>query len=258
MRYLDIFFGSWKIVHNKKIIVITLIEFLFLILITTGALAAVTTIADKVDDLRNLQDGLAVEEENIDYNSLLFNLSVLSGILDEIVKIAIVFFIFAFIISGFFFGLNWKMCKNLTLNKKLFDNFNLNYILRFYLINFIWFGLFGLIFYLMYQNGFDYYLFFIILGVFFYFIWIGYSNFDEKKIFKSFLEGIKLSFKVHIFVPAFLIFIAILALLSYLFGSFNYMIISFISSLIAAFMFVWFRVFIIEICGKQDSNLRKH
>lgn len=248
MNLLNIFLDSWKIIKNKKILILIGIEFLFFVLLTIGALISINFIAERAQNLQTFQQEFQVDE-NANPNYLYENLLLLSNLLDEIIKAAVYFFIFFFLVFGFFMGLQWSMSRNLIEKRKLLQNYNLNHVLKSYLLTLIWLLIFAAAFYALYEIGFNYTIFFAILALLFYFIWVGFSCLDEKKnILADFWNGIRTSLvKFHILILVFLIFAIILFATSYLFDFTNYGFFSIILSIIGIFLFVWFRIFLIKI-----------
>ncbi len=266
MKFLKIFLESWRVLNNKKILAVLGIEFLFFLLLAMNAIVSVNFISDKVNDLKNFEQGFAVDE-NSDANYLYGSLIFLSGIINEIFKTVIIFSVISFLLFGFFMGIIWKWSFNIINKKILLKDYNKKYFLNFYLLSLIWFLIFSGAFYLLYNLGFSYGIFALILILLFYLVWINLSCFVlNNKIINSLVNGIKLSvIKFYIFIPAFLMLWILLYAFSYVFGMFNNNFISAIGSLFGIFIFVWFRIFLILICGdiynpilicgRQDSNL---
>ena len=256
MNFLNLFLESVKKLKSKKIFALFGIEFLFFLLLMLLALVTVTSVAEDVNQLRNFQQEFTVDE-NVSVNYLYNNLISLSNIVDDIFRVAIIAFSILFFLSGFFNGILWKGSVNLIHEKPLFKDYNVKYLLNFFLLTFIWFAVFAGAFYLLYQYGFSYGIFAIILILFFYFAWISFGYYAlDKKLINSFIRGFVFAVKkFYIFVPAFLLLAIILFLGSYLFGLFNNLFVSFLASVFLTLIFAWFRIFLILICGRQDSNL---
>ena len=260
MKFLKIFLDSWKVLNNKKVLAIVGIEFLFFLLLMINAIVSVNFISGKVNDLKDFNQEFSVDE-NSDTNYLYGSLVFLSQILDDIVKTVVIFAVISFILFGFFMGILWKWSFNFIHKKNLLKDYNRNYFFNFYLLSLIWFVFFAGAFYLLYNFGFSYEIFALICILFIYLVWINLSCFAvDNKILNSFLNGLKLSvMKFYFFIPAFISLWVLLYAFSYLFGVLNNNnILSLIGSLIGIFLFVWFRIFLIMICGEQDSNLRRH
>ena len=94
MNYFDLFLDSWKILKNKKTLILIGVEFLFFILLTIGALVSVTFITERAQNLQAFQQEFQVDE-NANPTYLYQNLLLLSQMLDEIIKAAVYFFIFS-------------------------------------------------------------------------------------------------------------------------------------------------------------------
>ncbi|MBI2508234.1 hypothetical protein HYV89_04750 [Candidatus Woesearchaeota archaeon] len=257
LNFLKLFLESLKILKNKKIFALFGIEFLFFLLLMILALVTVTSVAEDVNQLRNFQQEFTVDE-NASANYLYENLLSLSNILNDLIKIVIAAFIILFFISGLFNGILWKASVNLIHGKPLFKDYNKRYFLNFFLLTFIWFVAFAGVFYLLYQYGFSYGVFAIILILFFYSAWINFSCYALDKNFSSIMRGFVFAIKkLYIFVPAFVLLAVILFLGSYAFGVFNNFFVSFLASIFLVFIFAWFRIFLITICGEQDSKPAK-
>ncbi len=254
MNFLKLFLESLRKLKDKKIFALFGIEFLFFLLLMVLALVTVTSVSDNVNELRAFQQGFTVDE-NVSANYLYDNLISLSNILDDIFKAVIISFAILFLLSGFFNGILWKISVNLIHGKPLFKDYNKKYFLNFFLLTLIWFVLFASVFYLLYQYGFSYGIFAVILILFFYFAWISFSYYAiDGKLINSFIRGLVFAInKFYIFVPAFLLLAIILFLSSYIFGLFNNLFVSFLASVFLVFIFVWFRIFLIMICGRQDQ-----
>src|SRR3989344_4715313 len=255
MNFLNAFLDSWKILKNKKTLILIGVEFLFFILLTIGALVSVTFITERAQNLQAFQQEFQVDE-NANPTYLYQNLLLLSQMLDEIIKAAVYFFIFLFLVFGFFMGMQWNASRNLIEKKKLFHDYNLSYLLKFYLSSLIWFLIFAAGFYALYEIGFNYTLFFLLLILLFYFMWVNFSCFNnEKNIFRNFWNGIKISLvKFHVLILAFLIFAAILFAASYLLDFANYGFFSIILSILGVVFFVWFRIFLIRIVDVMEDK----
>ena len=259
MNFLNLFLESRKKLKDKNIFALFGIEFLFFLLLMVVALVTVTSVSDNVNELRTFQQEFTVDE-NVSANYLYENLLSLSNILDEIIKVVIIAFIILFLLSGFFNSILWKGSFNLINGKPLFKDYDKKYFLNFFILTFIWFIIFSGVFYLLYQYGFSYGIFAVILILFFYFAWISFSYYVlDKKLINSFICGVILAVKKsYIFVPVFLLLAIILIIGSYIFGLFDNMLVSFLASMFLALIFVWFRILLIMICGRQDLNLRRH
>jgi len=248
MKILKLFLESWRLLNNKKILAVLGIEFLFFSLMAVNAMVSVNFIADTVNELKLFGQEFVVDEDS-DHNYLYGSLLLLSGLINKIFKVIIIFAVISFFLFGFFYGIVWKWSANIINKRNLLKDYNARYFFNFYLLTLIWFLIFASVFYLLYNYGFSYGIFGVILIFLFYFVWINLSYFVlDNKVINSFLKGIKLSFeKFYIFIPSFLIFGVLLTAFSYLSGIFNNDFVSLIGSLFGVFIFVWFRIFLMLI-----------
>src|SRR3989338_6348067 len=92
MNYFDLFLDSWKILKNKKTLILIGVEFLFFILLTIGALVSVTFITERAQNLQAFQQEFQVDE-NANPTYLYQNLLLLSQMLDKKKKSRLYYFI---------------------------------------------------------------------------------------------------------------------------------------------------------------------
>ncbi|MEK6856649.1 MAG: hypothetical protein AABX49_01395 [Nanoarchaeota archaeon] len=255
MKFLNLFLESWRLVWNKKILAVYGIEFLFFLLMAVNVTVSFSIISENFNELKNFEQGFSVDE-NASTDYIYRNLLFLSGVLDEIFIMAIVSFAISFLLFGFFMGITWMWSVNLVHKKNLFKDYHARYFLKFYLLVLIWFAILAAGFYLLYQSGFNYAMLAVILILFFYFVWINFSCFAINNNWaKSFLNGVKLSVRrCYIFIPAFLTFLVLLAISSYLLGIFGNYFVSLLGSFLGVFIFIWFRIFLIVICKEFTES----
>ena len=84
-------------------------------------------------------------------SDILNQLSNVSGILNEMLKLVLLYSFFIFLIWGLFQCIMWLISKNIIERKNIFNKFDLDYVLDFYLLNLIWFVILGILVYLIYN-----------------------------------------------------------------------------------------------------------
>ncbi len=252
------FKDSWKLVWNKKILLIILFDFLFLFLLFLFGGIIMEQIVGSYDDLQIQSSLISPEGLENTQESMASFLQQLEGLEDTVSRIFLMvnlLLISIFLLWCIFQGLNWMITNNIINKSKIkFKNFlKLNVIsLLWMIIIIIFFKLFntGLVEGLTQQEktgaGIMIIVFFLII---FYFLSINYSLFLlssklKESIKKSFFIGIVKFYKISpVFLLIFLIFIlssAVFNVLISLFWGFGL-----IGLLVFFILISWSRFFIL-------------
>ena len=251
-----------KINENKsKVALIVLIEFAFLMLIFISGIFFYNRLLENYEIVQNLTYDFDQEQSLEDANIMQSKLLMLDSALNDITKNIAFFTLIIIFGTTFIIGYTSSLLNKIIYNSKI----NWRYFANFFLL-FLFFSLILLVLITKLNSLLNTtkgsYLFLGILIVINYFVSICFAlflkNLELSKAIKGVYEiGIKKFSKVFVH---YLIGIGIFLLFGYLltFISKINSNISIIGSLFLILVFVWFRIFMIELCGKQDSNLRKH
>ena len=239
----NIFINSFKKI-DLKIFPIVFFDLAFYSLVPLIAIATFKIIQNKALAINLPQNLLQLGAENAE--KLLANLR---GFYFLLIAMIILMFITIIIDWSIFKGLAWSF----TLKKK----FNLKFLLRFFLLNLVWLGIFITLI-ILFAIAFKeialpiYMLIFLIIWI--YFTNIIYTLFIKNPNIKSIKKAFKLGFtKIHYFILPYLVLIIILLIIyaiMFLITFLPYGIGLTIMVLMLLFYLAWARFYIVEVINQ--------
>jgi len=246
-----------KLNKNKsKVALIIVIEFIFLMLLFISGNFVYNNLIkdyDLIQDISiNPNQGQSTEELNLLQRDLLL----LNSALERIFRYIALFIVFSIILAVFCLGYTSSLLNKITNNKKI----DKKYFPKFSLLLIVWSLFLAVLilkinFLLNSING--SYIFWGILVLINYFISVSFAvfpvDYNLKEAFQAIYElGVK---KFHILFLNYLIAVGIFLLIGYFLTLISKMNDNFsiIGSLILILTFVWFRIFLIELCSRLSK-----
>jgi len=255
------------LINNKsKVFISTGFDLLFYVLTLLFGFYFFNKFMEKFESMNSILTNVVLADEEFSQDILL-RLNDVSGALSNMLMVALGFFVLVFILWGILNSVVWLTCVNILKNKKAFSGYNLNGLLRYYLLSLVWFLIAGGLLSLFYNYNSEI-LSLDSLGILIvnlpilFILYFGSISFSLFFLSGNVLKSFKNCFRLGLSKFVFLISLIFFVLLFYFFE----LVLLFLKELLSSDIFsvlgivafllimVWFRVHLLLIVEKYAGD----